>query len=83
MDYKTYHYGDNGINDNGWGGVVLIETYKLLSLVIKNIITRDNSIPSLSEILLFLKKNRKSSKSRELWIEPYDISRYLNFLIIR
>ena len=43
---------------------------------------RDNSrlhTPNISEILLFFKKNRKSSKSRELWIEPYDIARYLNF----
>jgi len=58
-------------------GVVLIETYKLLFLVIKDIITHPLLHQPYQKYLYFLKKN--SSKSRELWIEPYDISRYLNF----
>ena len=77
MDYKTYHYGDNGINDNGWGC-----SYRNIQTIIscyKKYYNPSTNTPNISEILLFFKKNRKSSKSRELWIEPYDIARYLNF----
>lgn len=77
MDYKTYHYGDNGINDNGWGC-----SYRNIQTIIscyKKVYNPSVIIPTLPEILRFFKKNIKSSKSRELWIEPYDIARYLNF----
>ena len=77
MDYKTYHYGDNGINDNGWGC-----SYRNIQTIIscyKRYYNPSITTPTLSEILVFFKKKIKSSKSRELWIEPYDISRYLNF----
>ena len=77
MDYKTYHYGDNGINDNGWGC-----SYRNIQTIISSYKKYYNPsviIPTLREILRFFKKNIQSSKSRELWIEPYDIAKYLNF----
>ena len=77
MYYKTFHYGDDGINDHGWGC-----SYRNIQTIIscyKKYYNKNAEIPKIQDILTFFKKNIDINNLKDLWIEPYHISVYLNF----
>ena len=77
MDYKTYHYGDNDLNDCGWGC-----SYRNIQTVISCIKKNYNPniiIPSLPDILSYFNKNINCNNLTDLWIEPYHIGLYLYY----
>lgn len=75
MNYKTYHYGDDQIDDSGWGcSYRNIQT--ILSCYQKNYNPKI-IIPNITTILNFFSKNINSENKIDLWIEPYQISIYL------
>ena len=75
LNYKTYHYGDNNIDDSGWGC-----SYRNIQTIISCYKTHyDNSIivPCISQIVSFFKKDIMTKNKRDLWIEPYHIGKYI------
>ena len=75
INYKTYHYKDDGINDCGWGcSYRNIQT--ILSCYQKYY---DNTIiiPKIQELVVYFDKNIECDNLNDLWIEPYDIYLYL------
>lgn len=75
MDYKTYHYGDNNINDNGWGC-----SYRNIQTLIscyKYYYDKYIEVPCINEIVSFFDKDLKTNKLNDLWLEPYEISIFL------
>tara|TARA_B110000208_G_C11798674_1_gene440831 strand:- start:5919 stop:6488 length:570 start_codon:yes stop_codon:yes gene_type:complete len=76
MEYKTYHYGDDKLNDIGWGC-----SYRNLQTILscyKYYYDNNFDIPTIQELLKSYKKNINNiNTKRDLWLEPYDIYRYL------
>ena len=75
IDYKTYHYKDQGINDCGWGC-----SYRNLQTILscyKRYYDETIIIPNIQDLVLYFNKDINSNHLNDLWIEPYDISLYL------
>ncbi len=77
IQYKIYRYGDDNINDSGWGC-----SYRNIQTILscyKKYYNKNIDIPLIQEIVSFFKKNIDSENIRDLWIEPLEVSTYLNF----
>ena len=77
IQYKIYRYGDDNINDSGWGC-----SYRNIQTILscyKKYYNKNIDIPVIQEIVSFFKKNIDSENIRDLWIEPLEVSTYLNF----
>ena len=76
MEYKTYHYGDDNINDAGWGC-----SYRNLQTILacyKKYYNNNIEIPNIKKILSFYNKDINDNKYfTDIWIEPYQIYEYL------
>jgi len=75
-EYKTYHYGDNNLDDSGWGC-----SYRNIQTILscyKKYYNSSADIPDIKTLLLFFNKTTDIKNKRELWIEPYHISLYLS-----
>lgn len=75
MEYKTYHYGDNNLDDSGWGC-----SYRNIQTILscyKKYYNCETEIPDIKILLDFFNKNINVKNKKELWIEPYHISLYL------
>ncbi len=78
INYKTYHYGDNNIDDSGWG-CSYRNTQTIISCY-KKYYDDTIIVPCISQILSFFKKDIMTKNKRDLWIEPYHIGEYINSL---
>ena len=75
MDYKTYHYTDEEVNDCGWGC-----SYRNIQTIIscyKRYYNSEIIIPNILHIIKYFRKNIYTNNLTDLWIEPFDIYTYL------
>ena len=64
MDYTTFHYGDNGINDAGWGC-----SYRNIQTIIscyKNYYNNDVIIPTIQEIIAIPTNTNHTIRAKEI-----------------
>tara|TARA_B110000238_G_C16095979_1_gene426110 strand:+ start:905 stop:1474 length:570 start_codon:yes stop_codon:yes gene_type:complete len=75
IGYRVYHYGDNKLDDTGWGC-----SYRNIQTILScyKILYNDKiDIPDIRTILIFFNKNANSINKRDLWLEPYHIGKYI------
>ena len=76
MDYKTYHYKDDGLNDCGWGC-----SYRNIQTILscyKHYYLPETRIPLVQDIVAFFNKDISCQNMTDLWIEPYHVWQYLS-----
>ena len=79
MEYKLYHYNIDNFNDMGFGC-----SYRNLQTILssfRHYYDNNIKIPDIKDLLYYFKPNYKHlieiDNLNELWIEPYQISQYL------
>tara|TARA_B100000401_G_C52803978_1_gene720141 strand:+ start:431 stop:1000 length:570 start_codon:yes stop_codon:yes gene_type:complete len=72
-NYEIFHYTSQNFNDIGFGC-----SYRNIQNILSSL---SNDVPDIRELFKIFYPNYetliKERKTRELWIEPYDISNYL------
>ena len=79
IEYKIYHYCMEDFNDIGFGC-----SYRNIQTILsayKKYYKKEIIVPNIRDIFLYFDKSYKekinTSKTMELWIEPYNIYQYL------
>jgi Ufm1-specific protease 2 len=77
MEYKLYHYCLDNFDDTGFGC-----SYRNIQTILsayKKYYDESIKVPDIRHILEYFNKKYKQIKNkRELWIEPYHVSQYIN-----
>ena len=80
MEYKTYAYGDDGVNDRGWGC-----SYRNIQTIISCYCTLYNDVPdvhvpTMDQMVLYFREAGVISNPQivmSLWVEPEHVCAFL------